>query len=170
MIRSSRDEQPLLGPAFVCYNFDVIDGVEYAIDVTEPARYDESGALVAPEARRIRDLTFEGASVDPKKSFLIVTNNYRASGGGVLPRLRSANVAIEAPDANRDVVLRHISSAGEIAPKSDGNWRLAPWPSTVVATCLTSPAAALIPPPPGLRLTSMGPAPGGFLKLRVEPA
>ncbi len=33
---SSRDEQPLLGPAFVCYNFDVIDGVEYAIDVTNP--------------------------------------------------------------------------------------------------------------------------------------
>ena len=30
----SRDEQPLLGPAFASYNFDVIDGVEYAIDVT----------------------------------------------------------------------------------------------------------------------------------------
>ena len=29
-----RDEQPLLGPAFACYNFDVVDGVEYAIDVT----------------------------------------------------------------------------------------------------------------------------------------
>jgi 2',3'-cyclic-nucleotide 2'-phosphodiesterase / 3'-nucleotidase len=42
-------EQPLLGPAFACYNFDVIDGVDYAIDVTEPVRYHESGALVAPE-------------------------------------------------------------------------------------------------------------------------
>ena len=31
-----RDEQPLLGPAFACYNFDVIDGVQYAIDVTSP--------------------------------------------------------------------------------------------------------------------------------------
>ena len=41
---SSRAEQPLLGPAFVCYNFDVIDGVEYAIDVTQPARYDASGS------------------------------------------------------------------------------------------------------------------------------
>jgi 2',3'-cyclic-nucleotide 2'-phosphodiesterase/3'-nucleotidase len=61
---SLRDEQPLLGPAFACYNFDVIDGVDYAIDVTQPARYDESGALVAPEARRIRALTFKGAPVD----------------------------------------------------------------------------------------------------------
>lgn len=36
-------EQPLLGPAFACYNFDVIDGVDYAIDVTQPARYDDLG-------------------------------------------------------------------------------------------------------------------------------
>ena len=166
----SRDEQSLLGPAFACYNFDVVDGVEYAIDVTEPARYDESGVLVEPQARRIRDLTFEGAKVDPRQTFLVVTNNYRASGGGAFPGCDGTSVAIEAPDANRDVVLKSIASAGEIAPRPDGNWRLAPWPSTVVATYLTSPAAAALPAPPGLKLTSMGAAPGGFLKLRVEMA
>ena len=167
---ASRDEQPLLGPAFACYNFDVIDGVQYAIDVTEPARYDESGALVAPQARRIRDLTFNGAPIDPGRAFLVVTNNYRASGGGGFPGCDGTSVAIEAPDANRDVVLKYIESATEVAAKSDGNWRLAPWPSTVVATYLTSPAAAALPAPLGLRLTSMGAAPGGFLKLRVETA
>jgi hypothetical protein len=60
----------------------VIDGVDYAIDVTQPARYDESGALVAPEARRVRGLIFRDAPVDPNQLFLVVTNNYRASGGG----------------------------------------------------------------------------------------
>ena len=167
---ASRDEQLLLGPAFACYNFDVIDGVRYAIDVTEPARYDESGALVAPQARRIRDLAFNGAPIDPGRAFLVVTNNYRASGGGGFPGCDGTSVAIEAPDANRDVVLKYIESATEVAAKSDGNWRLAPWPSTVVATYLTSPAAAALPAPLGLRLTSMGAAPGGFLKLRVETA
>jgi 2',3'-cyclic-nucleotide 2'-phosphodiesterase / 3'-nucleotidase len=168
--RSRRDEQPLLGPAFACYNFDVIDGVEYAIDVTQPARYDDSGAVVAPEARRIRDLTFNGAPVDPKQSFLVVTNNYRASGGGGFPGCDGTSVAIEAPDANRDVVLKYIESRTEIAPKSDGNWRFAPWPGAMVATYLTSPAASGLPAPPGLKLTPMGAAPGGFLKLRVETA
>ena len=167
---ASRDEQPLLGPAFACYNFDVIDGVQYAIDVTEPARYDELGALVAPQARRIRDLTFNGAPIDPGQAFLVVTNNYRASGGGGFPGCDGTSVAIEAPDANRDVVLKYIESVTEVAAKSDGNWRLAPWPSTVVATYLTSPAAAALPAPLGLTLTSMGGAPGGFLKLRVETA
>src|SRR5271163_4987304 len=167
---ASREEQPLLGPAFACYNFDVVDGVQYAIDVTEPARYDESGALVAPQARRIRDLAFNGAPIDPAQAFLVVTNNYRASGGGGFPGCDGTRVAIEAPDANRDVVLKYIQSATEIAPRSDGNWRLAPWPGAVVATYLTSPAAAALAAPPGLRLTSMGLVAGGFLKLRVETA
>jgi 2',3'-cyclic-nucleotide 2'-phosphodiesterase/3'-nucleotidase len=136
------DEQPLLGAAFACYNFDVIDGVAYTIDVTQAPRYDDSGALVAPEARRILDLMFNGAPVDPKQSFLVVTNNYRASGGGGFPGCDGTSVAIEAPDANRDAVLKYITSAKEIAPKSDGNWRLAPLPGAVVATYLTSPAAA----------------------------
>jgi 2',3'-cyclic-nucleotide 2'-phosphodiesterase / 3'-nucleotidase len=165
---ASRDEQPLLGPSFASYNFDVIDGVEYAIDVTAPPRYDESGALVAPESRRIRDLTFKGAPVDPQQAFLVVTNNYRASGGGGFPGCDGASVAIEAPDANCDVVLKYIQSKHEVAPRSDGNWRLAPWPATVVATYLTSPAAAALPAPRGLTLTSMGFAPGGFQKLRVS--
>ncbi len=165
---ASGNEQPLLGDAFACYNFDVIDGVEYAIDIVEPARYDESGALIAPGARRIRDLTFHGAAVDPKQTFLVVTNNYRASGGGGFPGCDGTHVAIETLDANRDVLLRHIAGAGEIAPRSDGNWRFAPWPGRIVATFLTSPAAAALPAPRGLKLTSMGSAPGGFLKLRVE--
>jgi 2',3'-cyclic-nucleotide 2'-phosphodiesterase / 3'-nucleotidase len=153
---------------FAAYNFDVIDGVQYTIDVAQPARYDDSGALIAPESRRVRELKFNGAPVDPNQSFLIVTNNYRASGGGGFPGCDGTSVAIEAPDANRDVVLKYIESKTEIAPKSDGNWRFAPWPSSVVATFLTSPAASELPAPPGLKLTAMGVAPGGFLKLRVD--
>jgi 2',3'-cyclic-nucleotide 2'-phosphodiesterase / 3'-nucleotidase len=168
---SQRDEQPLLGSAFAAYNFDVIDGVEYTIDVTQSARYDDSGALIAPDARRIRELKFNGAPVEPNQSFLVATNNYRASGGGGFPGCDGASVVIEAPDANRDVLLKYVESGSEIAPQSDGAWRFAPWPRIVVVTYLTSPAASrLSAAPPGLKLTSLGVAPGGFLKLRVETA
>jgi 2',3'-cyclic-nucleotide 2'-phosphodiesterase / 3'-nucleotidase len=167
---SRRDEQSLLGLVFAGYNFDMIDDVEYLIDVTQPARYDESGTLIDPEARRIRELQFRGAPVDPNQSFLVVTNNYRASGGGGFPGCDGTSVVIEAPDANRDVLLKYVESRAEIAPKAKGAWRFAPWPSAVVATYLTSPAASDLPAPPGLKLTPMGLAPGGFLKLRVETA
>jgi 2',3'-cyclic-nucleotide 2'-phosphodiesterase/3'-nucleotidase len=93
---NGHDEQPLLPPVFAAYNFDVIGGVQYTIDVAQPARYDESGALIAPESRRVRDLKFNGAPVDPNQSFLIVTNNYRASGGGGSPGCDGTSVAIEA--------------------------------------------------------------------------
>jgi 2',3'-cyclic-nucleotide 2'-phosphodiesterase/3'-nucleotidase len=165
---SQSGEQPLLGPAFAAYNFDVIDGVEYTIDVTQPARYDESGALIAPKARRIRELTFKGAPVDPNQPFLVVTNNYRASGGGGFPGCDGTSVVIEAQEPNRVVLLKYVGSKTEIAPKSNSAWRFAPWPGAVVATYLTSPAASDLPAPLGLKLTPMGPAPGGFLKLRVE--
>ncbi|MCB1399659.1 MAG: 5'-nucleotidase C-terminal domain-containing protein, partial [Rhodobacteraceae bacterium] len=46
-------DQPLINPEFPAYNFDTIDGVSYRIDLTQPARYDNDGQLVTPEAHRI---------------------------------------------------------------------------------------------------------------------
>ena len=38
-------EQALLNPSFAVYNFDVIDGVTYQIDVTKPAKYKPDGTV-----------------------------------------------------------------------------------------------------------------------------
>jgi 2',3'-cyclic-nucleotide 2'-phosphodiesterase/3'-nucleotidase len=166
---SSSAEQPLLDANFACYNFDVIDGVNYEIDVTQPSRYDDDGKLVAPDAHRIRNLSFRGAPIDPGQAFVVVTNNYRAGGGGNFPGCDGSTIVLEAPDSNRDVMVRYIVATRHIEPKSDGNWRFAPWPPHVVATFATSPAAADAPPPSSVALTPMGPAPGGFVKYRVAP-
>lgn len=163
-------EQPLIDPIFASYNFDVIDGVTYAIDVTQPSRYDSEGALVAPQAHRIRDLNFEGKPVDDSKAFVVVTNNYRANGGGNFPGCDGSTVVLEAPDANREALVRYIVENRRVEPKADGNWRFAPWPANVVATFETSPAAATAAAPAGVKLTPMGDAPGGFVKYRIELA
>ncbi|MEP6897174.1 MAG: bifunctional 2',3'-cyclic-nucleotide 2'-phosphodiesterase/3'-nucleotidase, partial [Rhodanobacter sp.] len=64
-------EQPLISKHFVGYNFDQIQGgVHYVIDVSKPA------------GQRITSLTYRGKPVVPTEPFIIVTNNYRASGGG----------------------------------------------------------------------------------------
>lgn len=78
---SKREPQFLLNwDGFRTYNFDVIDGVNYQIDVTQPARYDSECALINDKAHRIKALTFNGKPIDPKATFLIATNNYRAYG------------------------------------------------------------------------------------------
>ena len=163
-------EQELIEPTFASYNFDVIDGVSYAIDVTQPSRYDGDGKLVAPQSRRIVDLRFDGKLIDERAVFLVATNNYRAGGGGNFPGCDGSTVVLEAPDANRDVLVRYIVETKHVEPQADGNWRFAPWPASVIATFATSPAAVAASAPAGVKLTPMGPAPGGFEKFRVELA
>jgi 2',3'-cyclic-nucleotide 2'-phosphodiesterase / 3'-nucleotidase len=161
-------EQELIDATFASYNFDVIDGVTYAIDVTQPSRYDGDGKLVAPDGRRIVDLRFEGKPIDERQFFIVATNNYRAGGGGSFPGCDGSSVVLEAPDANRDVLLRYIVETKHVEPKPDGNWRFAPWPASVIATFVTSPAAVSVAAPAGVKLTPIGPAPGGFEKFRIE--
>ncbi len=159
-------EQPLINPGFPAFNFDVIDGVTYQIDVTQPSRYDGDGKLVAPDARRIRDLAYQGRPIDEAASFIVVTNNYRASGGGNFPGTKTT-VVLEAPDLNRDVIVRHILAKGTIEPKADGNWSLAPLPPGVEATFVTSPAAAG-KLPEGLKAEPAGDGGEGFAKYRLR--
>ncbi len=159
-------EQPLINPGFPAFNFDVIDGVTYRIDVTQASRYDGDGKLVAPEARRIVDLAYEGKPIDKAAEFLVVTNNYRASGGGNFPGTKTT-VVLEAPDLNRDVIVRYILSKGSIEPKADGNWSIAPLPASVEATFVTSPAAAG-KLPDGLKAEAVGDGGEGFAKYRLR--
>ena len=166
---SSTAEQPMLDAAFAAYNFDVIDGVTYLVDPTQPSRYDEDGRLINPKARRILDLRFDGRPIDDRQPFIVVTNNYRASGGGNFPGCDGSTIVLEAPDANRDALVRYIVETKHVEPKADGNWRFKPWPSSVVATFLTSPLAATVAPPASVKVTPMGAAAGGFVKYRVEP-
>ncbi|QHM78030.1 2',3'-cyclic-nucleotide 2'-phosphodiesterase/3'-nucleotidase [Mixta theicola] len=124
-----RQPQALINWNYRTYNFDVIDGVNYQIDVTQPARYDEECQLIHPQASRIRDLTWQGKPVDPQATFLIATNNYRA-WGGKFAGTGEKYIAFSSPDENRSVVAAWISAQteaqGEIHPQADNNWRLAP--------------------------------------------
>jgi 2',3'-cyclic-nucleotide 2'-phosphodiesterase/3'-nucleotidase len=125
----STKTQSLINWDFRTYNFDVIDGVNYQIDVTQPARYDAECQLIHPDASRIRQLSWQGKPVDPQATFLVATNNYRAYGGK-FAGTGDKYIAFASPDENRSVVAAYISAEtkahGEVQPKADNNWRLAP--------------------------------------------
>ncbi|PAU75138.1 bifunctional 2',3'-cyclic-nucleotide 2'-phosphodiesterase/3'-nucleotidase [Halomonas salipaludis] len=114
---------------FRTYNFDVIDGVEYRIDVTQPARYDGDCELLDADAERIQGLSYAGEPVDPEQVFLVASNDYRAYGGH-FPGTGEDNVAFVSPDENRAVVADYIARVsaeqGQVEPSADGNWQLAP--------------------------------------------
>jgi 2',3'-cyclic-nucleotide 2'-phosphodiesterase/3'-nucleotidase len=119
-----QDEQYLINDAFPTYNFDVIDGLTYTIDLSQPARYGTNGALQDPDARRILDLQYQGAPVADTDEFAVATNNYRAYGGGNFPGVGPGQIIFASPDENRQVILKYLEYAKRIEPQADGNWKL----------------------------------------------
>ncbi|MDX8366885.1 bifunctional 2',3'-cyclic-nucleotide 2'-phosphodiesterase/3'-nucleotidase [Cytobacillus sp. IB215665] len=138
---SSTEEQELINVAFPTYNFDVIDGVSYQVDVTQPAKYDDKGNIVNPDASRIVNLQFEGKEVSSEQKFIVVTNNYRATGGGNFPGISADKVIIESPDENRQAIINYILDKQTINPSADMNWSFAPINSELNVTFETSPEA-----------------------------
>ena len=128
-VNSTKPQSLINWDGFRTYNFDVIDGVQYQIDVTQPAKYDGECQLVNKDAERIKDLTFNGKPIDPNAVFLVATNNYRAYGGK-FAGTGDSHIAFASPDENRAVLAAWIGAetkrAGEIHPAADNNWRLAP--------------------------------------------
>ncbi len=119
-------EQSLINTSFPSFNFDTLDGVSYRIDVTQPARYDRNGKLVAPQARRIVDLRHQGQPVTDEMLFAVVTNNYRASGGGSFPALDGSATVLQAPDENREVLVQYLQDQQRVDAAADGNWAVLP--------------------------------------------
>lgn len=145
-------EQPLINSSFPSFNFDTIDGVSYRIDVTQPARYERSGKLVAPQARRIVELMHQGKPVADDAEFLVVTNNYRASGGGNFPALDGSHIVLDAPDENREALVQYLQAARTVDPAADGNWRILPVPGVKLRFVSGAGGVAHLPRYPQVRL------------------
>lgn len=127
-VNSAKPQGLINWDGFRTYNFDVIDGVNYQIDVSQPARYDGECQLINAKAERIKQLTFNGKPIDPNATFLVATNNYRAYGGK-FAGTGDKHIAFASPDENRSVLAAYITAEtqrhGAVRPQADNNWRLA---------------------------------------------
>ena len=117
-------EQNVLNANYRSYLFDVIDGIEYEYDVTQPNKYDGAGKVVNENANRVKNVKFDGKPIDLNQKFVVVTNNYRASGE--FPGVRNASDMLSYTHENREAIVDYMKEVDPIDPSADGNWSIQP--------------------------------------------
>lgn len=136
---SKTEEQPLINNDFPTYNFDVIDGVTYQVDVTSLPKYDKGQNLINPKANRIKNLQYKGKPVNDKMEFIIATNDYRAAGSKLM-NPGGVNTVLKAPDSNRQAMMDYVLEKKNINASVDNNWSFVPVKANI--TFLSNPKAA----------------------------
>jgi 2',3'-cyclic-nucleotide 2'-phosphodiesterase/3'-nucleotidase len=154
--------QNLINLAVPAYNFDVLTGVTYAIDVSQKERYDRDGKVPDDSIHRVVDLRYQGRPVDPAERFVVATNNYRASGGGNFPGLASAPIAYQSTDTMQEIIAGLFAANGTIDATPIPTWRFAPLGRKVTVSFLSSKDAD-VAAHPGISTQGIGTADGFML-------
>ena len=114
--RAKPDGSAGVDPAIPGFNYDVVAGVDYTIDLSKPI------------GERITTLEFEGKPVAPADTFTMALNNYRQTGGGGYAMLRNAPVVYDRQLEIRQLLIDEVRRKGTIAPVDyfHPNWRIVP--------------------------------------------
>jgi len=98
------------------YNFDIVSGVDYTLDISRPV------------GQRVTRLEFQGRPVRSTDSFTMALNNYRHGGGGGFTMISQAPVIYDRDESIRDLLIREIQRRGTISPSDFGarNWEVEP--------------------------------------------
>ncbi len=160
-------EQPLVNIGYPTYNFDILDGLKYEIDVTQPAKYDKDGKVVNANANRIVNMTYEGKPVDDKQDFIVATNNYRGSSQ-TFPGVSKGEVVYQSQDETRQIIVKYMQETPVIDPAADQNWAFKPIVADKLNTTFdSSPNAQKYIKKDG-KISYVGPSENEFAKYAID--
>ncbi len=165
-IAPGAQDAALIDEDFPSFNFDTIHGLSYQIDLTQPPRFNTLGRVIDAEARRIRDLRYQGQLVRPEQMFALATNNYRAAGGVGFPGTGTTQVVYDGTEGNRELLAAYLGRGGTPAPQSP-DWSFVPMPGSTVTLDLSPNAEAHLAEVPHLRLEPLMQLATGFRRFRL---
>ncbi|MEB8801298.1 bifunctional 2',3'-cyclic-nucleotide 2'-phosphodiesterase/3'-nucleotidase [Bacillus cereus] len=161
------EEQPLVNIGYPTYNFDILDGLKYEIDVTQPAKYDKDGKVVNANANRIVNMTYEGKPVADDQKFIVATNNYRGSSQ-TFPGVSKGEVVYQSQDETRQIIVKYMQKIKNIDPAADQNWTFKPIVADKLNTTFdSSPNAQKYIKKDG-NISYVGPSENEFAKYAID--
>jgi 2',3'-cyclic-nucleotide 2'-phosphodiesterase (5'-nucleotidase family) len=101
-------------PTIPGYNFDIVSGVDYTIDISKPV------------GLRVTKLEYKGAPVRDSDTFTMALNNYRQTGGGGYAMLSGAPVVYDKQQEIRQLLIDEVKRQGVMheADYFTQNWSL----------------------------------------------
>nr|WP_276561213.1 bifunctional 2',3'-cyclic-nucleotide 2'-phosphodiesterase/3'-nucleotidase [Bacillus paramycoides] len=161
------EEQPLVNTGYPTYNFDILDGLKYEIDVTQPAKYDKDGKVVNANTNRIVNMTYEGKPVADDQAFIVATNNYRGSSQ-TFPGVSKGEVVYQSQDETRQIIVKYMQETPVINPTADQNWAFKPIIADKLNTTFdSSPNAQKYIKKDG-KISYVGPSENEFAKYAID--
>lgn len=108
------DDQYLINYKFDNHLLDHWWGITYQYDVTRPL------------GSRVVYARYQGRPLSEDMVFIVMTDNYRAGGGGGLPNAVPANIVMKWDTNYRTVVADYLRSVSGKMPRLEINWSIKP--------------------------------------------
>ncbi len=122
---NNKDEQELINPDFIPFNFNLFDGINYEIDVTKEPRYKPDGEVIDMNNTRVMNITKDGKPISPDEEFLVVTNSYLA-GGSLFKSFTPEKLVYNSGQETRQVIADYLKGLKNVEVSQDFNWRIKP--------------------------------------------
>ncbi len=162
---------PLLNEHFPGYQFEVICGLTYEIDLSKPPRFNAKFTLANPQARRIRNLRWQGRPVHDNDEFLLATNSFRAYGIGLdlfaPDNSPSPEIVYEASLSSRSILLDFIRRSSPLKRTVQRVWSFAPMQGATAWFDTAPQARAYLDDPVLPPLQDLGDTPKGFARFQI---
>ena len=94
------------------YLYDMFAGIDYEIDLSEPA------------GSRIKNVMFKGEPLTDDMMLTVAVNNYRYSSALKAQGLASQKKEWESSNAIRDMIVEYFAKNSPIEPTVDNNWKI----------------------------------------------
>ncbi|MBO0452410.1 bifunctional metallophosphatase/5'-nucleotidase [Candidatus Enterococcus murrayae] len=107
----------VFNPAFIhpkpqYYNYDMYEGIDYTIDMSRPA------------GQRITRLDFQGKPITLEQELEVVTNQYRAIGGGNYRIFRAEKIVREIPIDMTELIAEYLKAHPVIKAEVNHNFQV----------------------------------------------